>query len=42
MTDATPIGVPFWGPDFSALQAEDPEIASVVLDELAACAEGCN
>jgi len=35
MTDATPIGVPFWGPDFSALQAGDPEIASVVLDELA-------
>jgi glycine hydroxymethyltransferase len=30
MTDATP----FWGPDFDALQAEDPEIASVVLDEL--------
>src|ERR671927_65661 len=25
---------PFWGPDFDALQAEDPEIASVVLDEL--------
>ncbi|HVE63400.1 MAG TPA: serine hydroxymethyltransferase [Mycobacteriales bacterium] len=24
----------FWGPDFDALQAEDPEIASVVLDEL--------
>jgi glycine hydroxymethyltransferase len=35
MTDATPIGAPFWGPDFSALQAGDPEIASVVLDELA-------
>ena len=34
MTDATPIGVPFWGPDFSALQAGDPEIASVVLGEL--------
>jgi glycine hydroxymethyltransferase len=31
MTDAA---VPFWGPDFSALQSEDPEIASVVLDEL--------
>jgi glycine hydroxymethyltransferase len=30
MTDATP----FWGPDFAALQAEDPEIAGVVLDEL--------
>jgi glycine hydroxymethyltransferase len=30
MTDSTP----FWGPDFTALQAEDPEIASVVLDEL--------
>jgi len=25
---------PFWGPDFEALQAEDPEIAGVVLDEL--------
>ncbi|RJK98148.1 serine hydroxymethyltransferase [Vallicoccus soli] len=24
----------FWGPDFGALQAEDPEIAGVVLDEL--------
>jgi glycine hydroxymethyltransferase len=32
MTDAA---VPFWGPDFTALQSEDPEIASVVLDELA-------
>jgi glycine hydroxymethyltransferase len=30
MTDNTP----FWGPDFHALQVEDPEIASVVLDEL--------
>src|SRR5438067_3207344 len=30
MTDSTP----FWGPDFAALQAEDPEIASVVLDEV--------
>lgn len=26
--------VPFWGPDFSALQAEDPEIAGVLLSEL--------
>jgi glycine hydroxymethyltransferase len=26
--------VPFWGPDFSALQSEDPEIASVILGEL--------
>ena len=34
MTDARPFGEPFWGPDFSALQAEDPEIASVVLGEL--------
>ena len=25
---------PFWGPDFNALQAEDPDIAGVVLDEL--------
>ena len=27
-------GDPFWGPDFGALQAQDPEIAGVVLDEL--------
>lgn len=26
--------VPFWGPDFGALQAEDPEIASIILGEL--------
>ena len=25
---------PFWGPDFDELTAEDPEIASVILDEL--------
>jgi glycine hydroxymethyltransferase len=25
---------PYWGPDFDRLQAEDPEIAAVVLDEL--------
>jgi glycine hydroxymethyltransferase len=25
---------PFWGPDFDALQAEDPEIAEIVLAEL--------
>ena len=25
---------PFWGPDFGALQAQDPDIAAVVLDEL--------
>jgi glycine hydroxymethyltransferase len=25
---------PFWGPDFPALEATDPEIAAVVLDEL--------
>jgi glycine hydroxymethyltransferase len=30
MTKSTP----FWGPDFAALQAEDPDIAAVVLDEL--------
>jgi glycine hydroxymethyltransferase len=30
MTDSTP----FWGPDFDALTASDPQIASVVLDEL--------
>jgi glycine hydroxymethyltransferase len=28
------MSTPFWGPDFSALQSEDPEIAGVVLDEL--------
>ncbi|MEZ5114744.1 MAG: serine hydroxymethyltransferase [Candidatus Nanopelagicales bacterium] len=26
--------VPFWGPDFAALAAEDPEIADVILGEL--------
>ncbi len=26
--------VPFWGPDFAALQSEDPEIAAVILGEL--------
>lgn len=26
--------VPFWGPDFGALQTEDPEIADIVLAEL--------
>ena len=30
MTDTTP----FWGPDFDALAAEDPEIAGVILGEL--------
>lgn len=30
MTSSTP----FWGPDFDALQAQDPEIAAVVLGEL--------
>ncbi|MCU0283134.1 MAG: serine hydroxymethyltransferase [Candidatus Nanopelagicales bacterium] len=30
MSDATP----FWGPDFDALAAEDPEIAEVILGEL--------
>src|SRR5438067_1964319 len=28
------MSTPFWGPDFDALQAEDPEIAGVVLGEL--------
>ena len=27
-------GTPFWGPDFDQLQAEDPDIASVLLREL--------
>ncbi len=26
--------VPFWGPDFAALQSEDPQIADIVLSEL--------
>jgi glycine hydroxymethyltransferase len=26
--------VPYWGPDFGALQEQDPEIARVILDEL--------
>ena len=26
--------VPFWGPDFTALQSEDPEIAGIILGEL--------
>jgi glycine hydroxymethyltransferase len=28
------MGGPFWGPDFAALQREDPQIASVLLGEL--------
>jgi glycine hydroxymethyltransferase len=28
------MSTPFWGPDFDALQAEDPEIAGIILDEL--------
>ena len=24
----------FWGPDFGALQSEDPQIASIILGEL--------
>ncbi len=27
-------GTPFWGPDFDQLAAEDPQIASIILDEL--------
>jgi len=30
----TATDVPFWGPDFSALQHQDPEIADVILGEL--------
>ena len=26
--------VPFWGPDFAALNDEDPEIAGIILNEL--------
>ena len=29
-----PTPMPYWGPDFGALQSEDPEIAAVLLDEL--------
>ena len=36
MSDTTP----FWGPDFSALQAEDPEIAGIILSELDRQREG--
>jgi len=25
---------PFWGPDFNELTSQDPEIATIVLDEL--------
>jgi glycine hydroxymethyltransferase len=32
--------VPFWGPDFAALQSEDPEIAAVILGELARLRSG--
>jgi len=28
------VSTPFWGPDFDALQQQDPEIAGVVLEEL--------
>jgi glycine hydroxymethyltransferase len=31
MTEAA---TPFWGPDFDALQAEDPEVADIILAEL--------
>jgi len=30
----TTVTTPFWGPDFGALQHQDPEIAGVVLEEL--------
>jgi glycine hydroxymethyltransferase len=30
----SPVTTPFWGPDFAALQRQDPEMADVVLDEL--------
>jgi glycine hydroxymethyltransferase len=32
--------VPFWGPDFAALNRQDPEIATVLLDELDRQREG--
>ncbi|MCK9899662.1 serine hydroxymethyltransferase [Parafrankia colletiae] len=34
------MSTPFWGPDFDLLRATDPEIASVVLDELSRQREG--
>jgi glycine hydroxymethyltransferase len=34
MAAPQPAATPFWGPDFAALQAEDPQIAEVVLAEL--------
>ncbi|MDF5752542.1 serine hydroxymethyltransferase [Spongiactinospora sp. TRM90649] len=34
MGDETPGAVPYYGPDFTRLMREDPEIASVILDEL--------
>src|SRR4051794_8012336 len=33
-TAPTSSGAPFWGPDFPALQSEDPEIADILLSEL--------
>src|SRR3954464_13989422 len=35
MTDATVSQTPFYGPDFGELQQTDPDIAQVLLDELA-------
>ena len=32
--------VPFWGPDFAQLEAEDPEIAGILLSELARLRSG--
>jgi len=32
--------VPFWGPDFTQLEAEDPEIAGILLSELARLRSG--
>jgi glycine hydroxymethyltransferase len=34
LVTVTEQSTPFWGPDFDALQHQDPEIAGVVLDEL--------
>ena len=31
---STPATTPYWGPDFDALAAFDPEISGVVVDEL--------
>jgi glycine hydroxymethyltransferase len=36
------MSTPFWGPDFDALQTQDPEIAGIVLAELDRLRGGCS